>query len=85
MTPALKLGWATFALVAVVLVAYSLNQGVFVGSSIGPGYADPLLRYHKQCHYLFPTGVAKISSAFGRTPEEADEGRCRLFGEGRSN
>lgn len=83
MSAGVKLGWAFFGLLAVLLFGYVLTRGLFVGSttkfnpsSSGRGF------YSYECRYLYPDGVRlKWGGGTGASPEEAsnDGGYCPLL------
>jgi len=79
-TPGIKLGWAFFGLIVVVMLGYGLTRGVYVGSTTkynsGIG-SKPYYSYH--CRYLYADGVRlKFGGGTGATPEEAadDDTHC---------
>ena len=53
-------GRAVSVLVAVVLVGYLLNRGIYVGSITMLDTASGLLAYEKRCHYLHLDGVRDV-------------------------
>jgi hypothetical protein len=77
-------GWAFFGLVAVVLIGYVLNRGLYVGSSIGQtawqvqgptGKAvEPY--YSKHCHYLYFNGVRSAWANSSLNQTEAENAVC---------
>jgi hypothetical protein len=72
----MKLGWAFFALAAVVALAYAMNRGVYVGSKV---YFYKETTWGKDCYYLFPSGVHTVNVSAGQSAVEADRGFCPFF------
>jgi hypothetical protein len=62
----IKLGWACFAMCCLILAAYALNRGIYVGAR-KDAKGDIF-----DCYYLFPSGVVV------RNPNSALD-TCRLF------
>lgn len=60
---------------AVLLIGYCLNRGVFIGSEIAQvgGY------YKKRCAYLLPSGATNVYRGGWTSPEQAQGEYCRLF------
>lgn len=79
----MKLGWAFFCLAVVVMVAYGLNRGIFIGTSIDSQVLGGTIIFAKHCRYLFPSGIHLTSrGAIGYTRSEAeskDSSPCPLF------
>jgi hypothetical protein len=64
-------GRAVSVLVAVVLVGYLLNRGIYVGSITMLDTASGLLAYEKRCHYLHLDGVRDVRVNAGLDEEGA--------------
>jgi hypothetical protein len=71
MSAGIRLGWAFFGLLVVLLFGYGLTRGIFVGSmteyqaSMG-GF------YTYNCRYLYPDGVRlRFGGGTGKSPDEA--------------
>ena len=83
MTAGIKLGWAFFGLVVVLLLGYGLTRGIFVGSTT-EYHASMGGFYSYKCRYLYPDGVrVKFGGGTGKTPNEAkasSDGFCPLLG-----
>jgi hypothetical protein len=65
-----KLGWAFFALCCLIVTAYSLNKGIYVGHRSDERLG---LVFITECHYLYPSGILK------KSPSDTVHS-CRLFG-----
>lgn len=76
MSAGIKLGWAFFALIVVLLLSYGLTRGIFFGSTTqfhpkSPGIPD---FYSYECRYLYADGFRlKWSGGTGATPQAASE------------
>ena len=83
MTAGIKLGWAFFGLVVVLLLGYGLTRGIFVGSTT-EHHASMGGFYSYNCRYLYPDGVrVKFGNGTGKMPNEAKAssyGFCPLLG-----
>src|ERR1700733_442771 len=77
-----SLGWPFLGLAVIVLAGYSLNRGVYVGSSIDVSMreGEGKFLYSKSCHYLYLNGVRDISTG-SETPsrENAEAISCALL------
>jgi hypothetical protein len=58
-----SLGWPFLGLAVIVLAGYSLNRGVYVGSSIDVSMreGEGKFLYSKSCHYLYLNGVHDVT------------------------
>jgi hypothetical protein len=63
----------------VLLAAYVLNRGVYVGSITMLNSASGLVVYEKLCHYFSLTGVHDIRVSAGLTEEDAARIFCPLL------
>jgi hypothetical protein len=74
----LKLGWAFFALCCVIVAAYALDRGIYVGPGkqkrTGP---TGIVFWIDTCRYLYPSGIIEM---------HVDDNIlvCRLFGDQRN-
>ena len=73
-------GRAASALVAVVLVGYLLNRGIYVGSATMLDEASGLLLYEKRCLYLYPNGIHQVRTNAGLDEEDAEHKSCPPLG-----
>ena len=74
-----KVGRPVSALVAVVLIGYLLNRGIYVGSITMLDTASGLLVYEKQCHYLHLDGVRDVRVNADLDEEDARHILCPLL------
>ena len=78
----MKLGWAFFGLAVLLVVAYSLNDGIYVGSDVETEYDQAINKSYfvKNCRYLYISGITDKYAGVGDTQEEADDHACSLLG-----
>lgn len=82
MSPAIKLGWAFFALIIVALIGYLLTRGTFIGTTVTTErLSDGQVYYARRCRYLYASGVRLTLSGGDSTAfEEAKvAGYCPLL------
>ena len=72
-----KIGWAVIVLIALVMGAYALNRGLFIGSNIIRFDGEKYLA--RECRYLFPSGVTRVRKGGWHKLEEAENEYCPLF------
>ncbi len=75
-------GWAFAAMAIVALVGYSLNRGVYVGSTIETARLSndyPVPFFKKRCQYLFLNGVQQVWTASESTREDAEKSSCAML------
>ena len=64
---------------AVLLLAYGLNRGILVGSTIESAKLSdqyPVPFYKKHCRYLFFTGIQQVWTSSESTREDAVKTSC---------
>jgi hypothetical protein len=76
------------ALAAVGAAAYTLDRGIYVGSTITLNPFVPVDTseppgFLKYCFYLFPKGIFKTVAATAQTRAEVEAGQCAPFAPGR--
>jgi hypothetical protein len=70
--------WVLLA-VAVLVLGYGLNRGIYVGSRIETARLSdeyPVPFYKKHCRYLFFTGIEQVWTTSESTREEAASSSC---------
>jgi hypothetical protein len=72
----LRIGWAFFLLALIVVFAYGLNRGIYLGSSVVQLQKNTGTYYYKHCRYLFPSGVTVIEHGGWDTDQEAANDVC---------
>jgi hypothetical protein len=66
-----------FGCMAVVMAAYALNRGIYVGSSATKGTSNN--EYWHHCLYLFPSGIHSEDLGVWDTLKKAENDYCTLF------
>jgi hypothetical protein len=79
-----SLRWPLLGLVAIVVAAYLLNRGLYIGSTIDVSMrqGEGKFLYAKNCRYLYFTGVRDVAGG-SETPsrESAESASCALLGD----
>ncbi len=78
-----SLGWLVLGLVVVVVAAYLLNRGLYIGSSIDVSMrqGEGKFLYSKNCRYLYFTGMRDIAGGSEQpSRESAESAPCALLG-----
>jgi hypothetical protein len=75
MSAGIKLGWAVFAVLVILLLGYGLTRGIFFGSTTRY-HSGNSAYYSYECRYLYADGFRlRWGGGTGHTPEEAaDDG-----------
>jgi hypothetical protein len=74
MSSGIKLGWAFFGLLVVLLLGYALTRGLFMGSLVKFEARSSGGYFAYYCRYLYPDGVRlKYGGGTGSNPTEASE------------
>ncbi len=72
--------WIVAAIIVVALLAYSLDRGLHVGSSIVRFQGSGGEQYWgRDCRYLFPSGITVVRKGGWNLREEAENEYCRMF------
>jgi hypothetical protein len=78
-----SLGWPVLGLAVVLLAGYSLNRGVYVGSTIDVSMrqGEGKFLYSKSCHYLFLNGIHYVTTG-SESPsrEDVEAASCAPLG-----
>jgi hypothetical protein len=79
-----SLGWSLLGLAVVILAAYILSRGLYVGSTIDVSMrqGEGKFLYSKNCHYLYFTGLRNVTNNSGESPsrEGAESMSCAPLG-----
>jgi hypothetical protein len=78
-----SLGWLVLGLVVIVVAAYLLNRGLYIGSTIDVSMrqGEGKFLYAKNCRYLYFTGVRDIAGGSEQPSREgAEAASCALLG-----
>jgi hypothetical protein len=70
-----SLAWSFLGLAVVVLIGYSLNRGLYVGSTIDVSMrqGEGKFPYSKSCRYLYLNGVRDINGGLELPSREGAE------------
>ena len=69
-------GWALFGLAGAILLGYTLNRGVHVGSVIKPEIHNGTPMYSKYCRYLHLTGPDDVYANTKFIREQVEQTVC---------
>jgi hypothetical protein len=75
----MKFGTIVFVAAVIAAIAYSMNRGLFIGSTIVQFDGAGGRYWGRECRYLFPSGIIALRKGGWYTEAEAENEFCFLF------